>query len=331
MELPSLVTAIQGAIESTQSSLEALGSTRETTREQRIYLTKHAVRFQTLTNDALRGIYSDRFFDVTGPDEQAPSRLRTAIQNLNIAFAQVMYQKGHTWAITTDAPHNDEPTSFLGESYPTDWQYYDWFEQPKSISRTQFLESHIGVSVRQSRPQGLPSLVNPWVIGQVFREQSQNWSGIAKHHLQQVYKAMKLYVEEAIGSSVDPRTCNLIMLRQVQPELDRRWRAVEAKLEELLVPYTEQEPITYDPGFLRELERLRASRYQSKLDGQSKGVQQSFTFGKNSTAHATSTSSQRLLTESIDDFTNSEILDLMQTYYKASLYFCLTALRNANK
>ncbi|KAH3968584.1 hypothetical protein HBH70_134870 [Parastagonospora nodorum] len=319
MELPSLVTAIQGAIASTQSSLEALGSTRETTREQRIYLTKHAVRFQTLTNDALRGIYSDRFFNVAGPDEQAPTRLRTAIQNLNIAFAQVMYQKGHTWAITADATHNDVPTSFLGESYPSDWQYHDWFELPKSITRAHFLENHIGVSVRQSRPQGLPSLVNPWVIGQVFREQSQNWSEIAKHHLQQVFKAMKLYVEEAIGSSVDPRTRNLLMLRQVQPELDRRWRTVEAKLEELLVPYTEQEPITYDPGFLRDLEQLRASRYQRKLDSQNKGVPHPFAFGQTSTSHATSTSSQRLLTESLDDFTNSEILDLMQTYYKSAI------------
>ncbi|EAT88305.2 hypothetical protein SNOG_04545 [Parastagonospora nodorum SN15] len=194
-----------------------------THQEQRIYLTKHAVRFQTLTNDALRGIYSDRFFNVAGPDEQAPTRLRTAIQNLNIAFAQVMYQKGHTWAITADATHNDVPTSFLGESYPSDWQYHDW-----------------------------------------------------------------------------------------------RWRTVEAKLEELLVPYTEQEPITYDPGFLGDLEQLRASRYQRKLDSQNKGVPHPFAFGQTSTSHATSTSSQRLLTESLDDFTNSEILDLMQTYYKVS-------------
>jgi hypothetical protein len=97
MELPSLVTAIQSAVEATESSLKALGHTRETSKEQRSYLTGHAEKFQLLTHDALRGIYSNNFFALTSPDENAPTRLRTAIQNLNIAFAHVMYRKGHSW------------------------------------------------------------------------------------------------------------------------------------------------------------------------------------------------------------------------------------------
>lgn len=102
------------------------------------------------------------------------------------------------------------------------------------------------------------------------------------------------------------------MLKQIQPELAARWRNVEAKLEELLVPYTEQDPITYDPGFLRDLEGMRAARYHNNVEVQPKPS----VFGQKPTI---SNSNQRLLTESLDDFTNSEILDLMQTYYKVSV------------
>jgi hypothetical protein len=69
------------------------------------------------------------------------------------------------------------------------------------------------------------------------------------------------------------------MLKEIQPELDRRWSNVDAKLEELLAPYTEHDPITYDPGFLRDLEGMRACRYSTKAEEQAQTVQEPYTFG----------------------------------------------------
>ncbi|KAF2831259.1 P-loop containing nucleoside triphosphate hydrolase protein [Ophiobolus disseminans] len=311
LELPSIVTAVQGAITVTETSLKALGHARETDKEQRAYLTGHAERFQALTHDALRGIYSNRFFALSYANEQTAVRLRTAIQNLNIAFAFVMYQKGHTWDFSTQRSSEGDSALFASVSNHAVQTYESWFEDPVWISRAEFLEQHVGGYVQQSRPSGLPSIVNPWVIGEVFRDQSRRWHEIAKHHLQQVFQAVQDYVEEALGSLVDPSTCNLLMLKQIQPALDERWSNVEAKLEELLIPYTEQDPITYDPGFIRDLEEMRATRYTAKVGIEANDTKHSFPI-------ASSNSTQRLLTESLDDFTNSEILDLMQTYYKAS-------------
>jgi hypothetical protein len=161
---------------------------------------------------------------LSSPDEPTAARLRTEVQNLNIAFAQVMYHKGHTWNIVpeqgpvTQASRDNSPWAVL--------EYDNEFDEQTSISREEFLESHIGEYVHQSRPFGLPSLVNPWVIGAVFRQQSQHWREKAKHHLQRVFRAVTDYVEEALGSLVDPQTCGMLMLKQVQPELDRRWRSV---------------------------------------------------------------------------------------------------------
>jgi hypothetical protein len=68
------------------------------------------------------------------------------------------------------------------------------------------------------------------------------------------------------------------------------------------MPYTEMDPITYDPGFLRDLEQMRASRYRDKIEGQSNSGQFHFAFRGSNTGSVASSSSQRLLTESLDDF-----------------------------
>lgn len=315
-ELPSLVAAVQSGITTTERRLKALGDARETSRQQRSYLTGHAEKFQMLTLDALRGIYSNSFFAFSSQNEQANTRLRTEVQNLNIAFAHIMHRKGHTWRITDD--HFPVPSVLLhDQGSSVIYQEYDAeFGEPTVIRRSEFLEKHIGGYVQRSRPAGLPSLVNPLVIGEVFRQQSQSWKDIAILHLKRTFEAVKGYIEEALTSLMDPRTCRLLMLKQVQPELERRWQSVEQKFEELLKPYTEQDPITYDPEFIRELEEIRAARYRAPMLNTTVVSESGQQRGPSSGRHA---GRGQLLTESMDDFTNSEILDLMQTYYKVCL------------
>tara|TARA_R110002003_G_scaffold126_39_gene11772 strand:- start:124 stop:2058 length:1935 start_codon:yes stop_codon:yes gene_type:complete len=317
-ELPSIVTAVQSAITSTRSSLKALGDARDTTKDQRTYLITHAQEFHSLTQDALRGVYTNPFFGLSSPDEQTPARLRTAIQNLNIAFAHVMYSKGHTWDITVKRTSGNRSSGFEVSSHPTALGYDTFFEEPAWVDRTVFLENTIEGYVRQSRQSGLTSLVNPLVVSDVFREQSRKWRWVAKHHLQQVFQAIKRYIEEALSSLMDPQTYKLLMLKHIQPELDRRWDKVDEKLEELLVPYTEQDPMTYDPSFIRNLQELRMTRQHVNEGSNGSGTHQTFTFGQSNMGKPYSSSSQRLLTEFQDDFTNSEILDLVTTYYNVS-------------
>ncbi|KAH7399626.1 P-loop containing nucleoside triphosphate hydrolase protein [Pyrenochaeta sp. MPI-SDFR-AT-0127] len=308
-ELPSLVSAVQDSIAATQSRLKTLGSARETSGQQRQYLTEHAEKFQLLTDHALRGIYSSSFFALSATNGRTSTRLRTEIQNLNIAFAHIMYRKGHTWDIPHEQSSTISPFLLDVESSPAFQEYDARYEEPTEITRATYLEKNIGHHVRQSRPSGLHSIVNPGVIVGVFREQSEAWGGIAAFHLKRIFQTVKAYILEALNTLVDHRTCSMLMLKHIQPELDRRWSNVEAKLEELLLPYTEQDPITYDPNFVREIEQTRAARY-GVANAQS--GQQTLLMGSRS-------ATQNLLTESLDAFTNTEILDLMQTYYKHAL------------
>lgn len=309
-ELPDLVNSVQSAIVTTEASLKALGGSRDTSRQQRGYLTGHAEKFQMLTHDALRGIYSDTYSKLSGPDEPTPTRLRNEIQNLNISFASIMYRKGHTWVITNEQAHVALDMDAGSASILSAHDYDAWFDDPKFVTRTEFLNKHIGNHVRQSRTSGLPSLVNPGIIAEVFRHQSQMWRKIATHHLRDLFKAVSVYIEHTLRSLMDTRTCSMVLLKLIQPELDRRWQDVEAKLEELLVPYTELDPITYDPGFLAEIQAMRVHR-NVRLQSERKS-----SLGAPTTTTSYKSIDDRPLTESLDDFTNSEILDLMQAYYK---------------
>jgi len=235
------------------------------------------------------------------------------------SYVQLLqYQRGHTWDIPTQTPHEEDVAACKGPSNPFSGQYRNLVDDPVRISRAEFLEQHIGEYVQRSRPSGLPTLVNPWVITEVFREQSKHWHDLAKHHLEQIFLAVRNYAETIVGNLVDSRTYNLLMLNLIQPDLDSRWQKVEAKLEELLVPYTKQDPITYDPNFLRDLENIRSARSMAKADQNANSRMYHLSSSPNSKPRVSVTPAQRLLTESLDDFTNSEILDLMQTYYKVS-------------
>jgi len=306
-ELPTIITKIRDTTLSTEAKLATLGKPRETEEQQRLHLVKIAESFQKLTDNAMGGIYNDHFFALSPGRERNPSRLRTEIQNLNIAFAHIMYRKGHAWEIL------DEQNSFVAGPdllLSSAIQEYDAaLGNPERITRANFLQYNIGDYVRQSRPSGLPSLVNPWVIGEVFRDQSSRWELLADFHLQRVFQAVKEYIDVTLGTIADTRTYGMLNVEQIRPELEKRDEALQAKLEELVKPYKMQDPITYDPTFIPELNDIRARRYG---DGKAKT-----SFERKATS-AQSNQSALLLTDSLDDYTNSEILDLMQTYYKVS-------------
>lgn len=302
--LPTLGAAINNAISSAETDLKALGAPRDEPQQQRNFLMEKAQKFQSLTLDALRGLYSDEFFDVTSLDNIPPTRLRTQIQDLNLAFACAMYNKGHRYHIVDSQSGQDTGADIPA---PNATQNFDSLPSPIPIDMAKFLDERIGAQVRLSRPSGLPTLVNPWVIGAVFRQQAKPWEGIARQHVSDVYEAVRGYLEESLTSMMDAETFDALMHEHIEPELERRRARLDQKLGELLTPYQKQEPITYDPSFISDLKQVRSRRYfESKRQ---------FGFGA---SPKSSTHETQLLTESLDDFTNMDILNLVQIYYKVS-------------
>ncbi|KAF2869556.1 P-loop containing nucleoside triphosphate hydrolase protein [Massariosphaeria phaeospora] len=301
-ELPSLVETLQKATAATEARLHELGNPRNEAQQQRSFLMEKAQQFQVLTGDALRGTYKSAFFKSPSSDEYKDARLRTRIHNLNIAFSHVMYNGGHKWQIMDINPNLGGPRAVSSETTSGGLDGH----VPIRIPRSKFLKEQVGPQVRESRQSGLPSLVNTWVIGEVFRDQSTPWEAIAQRHLDWVFDAVMSYVELALEKLVDPQTYGLLLVELIEPELERRKVLLDAKLAELLVPFQQLEPITYDPSFISDIKEIRSRRHQMIQNEQGQAIPP-----VESDAH--------LLTEFVDDFTNSEILDLVQTYYKKAI------------
>jgi GTPase SAR1 family protein/RNase P/RNase MRP subunit POP5 len=304
-ELPALTVAIQEAVVTTQSKLDALGDPRDNLEQQRYYLTRSAERFQIRTVQALRATYDEpAFFELTSHDRHPATLLRTQVQNLNIAFAHLMHCKGHTYDIVDFSNSQLRTTTRSSEEYQ---QYDAAFEPPESIERDGFLE-HIQELIERSRGAGFTTLANPWVIGVIFREQSASWIKIAEYHVQQTIRAVRDYLHLALESLIDSRTFNMIMLEIVEPLLETRCVHLRQKLQELLLPYQEQYQMTYDPSFVIDLNNARDRRSVFKFNG----------VGNQEGILNQSRESHRQLLVSADSYTSSDILDLMETYYKVS-------------
>jgi GTPase SAR1 family protein len=302
-ELPSLSAAILNALKATEDSLKGLGQPRDEQQQQRSCLMNKADQFQLLTRDALRGIYTDNFFKTSTSDIIPPARLRTRIQDLNIAFAHTMYCKGHYWQVM-------DGQFSLGQGYPshmsTAFDNYQDLREPENIERARFLDEVVGARVRLSRSSGLLSITNPWVIGEIFREQAQPWEAIARRHLEEVYDAVNKYLNDILSTMMDDDMLHALLQEHIEPELQRRWHGLSAKLNELLLPFQNQEPILYDPSLAHDLSQIRTKRY----------FEQKSQFTLSSSQKNTP---MQLLTDSEDDFSNCDILHLVHNYYKVSL------------
>ncbi|KAF2181052.1 hypothetical protein K469DRAFT_692301 [Zopfia rhizophila CBS 207.26] len=293
-EQTNLLGAIEDAIEATQPDLAKLGSPRDTEEQQRAYLIEKAQIFQRLTHAALRGDYRDPFFKLAFPESNVVAHLRTEIQNLNIAFAYVMHHKGHSWTIADDQVSSEVDFGNL----PIPVTDYDAeFEEHCNVSRTTFLEDRIELCVSKNCSSGLRPRVNLCMIGDIFRLQSRPWKSIAEFHIQRVFRAIKDYVEVCMNSIMDARTTNLLLIEEIGPELDNRRKLVEVKLEELLLPYNRQYQLTYDPSFIREIDKIGTSRHAPEETDVEKGEE----------------------VQSAEKDTNLEVSNLVQTYYNRTV------------
>ncbi|KAF2634975.1 P-loop containing nucleoside triphosphate hydrolase protein [Massarina eburnea CBS 473.64] len=266
-ELPSLSATIQDAIEATESSLKTLGNPRDDQQQQRNYLMTKAQRFGTLTREALQGVYSDPFFKADSSSGIIPpTRLRTQILELNLAFALAMYSKGHQYHIIDRNTPTSVPESYDQSSMAL--QNYDDLPEPIIIEKAEYLEKEIYAEVRISRATALYSLeVNPGVIREVFRQQAKPWKAVAQRHLKDVYDVVLEYLNESLGSTMDQETLNALMQEHIEPEMEKRQQRLSQKLNELLVPYQKQEPAMYNPRMPQCFEPRKEFAFGGKKSG----------------------------------------------------------------
>lgn len=158
-EFPTLVQDIRNLVIEARAQLDSLGPSRQTFMDQRQFLTRLAVRYQRSVTDSLTGNNDSTW------ESDDPRKLRMHLQMNNDMFSKRMTQRGHTRMFRlVDGEINREFAPFVRKD---EENIYSWIRRV----------------YRESRGSELPGTVNPTVLENMFRQQSEKWNEIATRHV----------------------------------------------------------------------------------------------------------------------------------------------------
>lgn len=176
-EFPEVVKDIEKLAASTQKELELLGPARQTTADQRRFLTRLANAYQREVSNALSGNYDAEL------DGNSPMKLRMHVSKLSDRFAESMARSGHA-KIFQDV-HGGIDEQFARSSGDVG-DIMDW----------------IRGLYQESRGAELPGTVNPRVLENMFRQQSSPWKGVATIYIERIIATIQNFNESAFEQMV---------------------------------------------------------------------------------------------------------------------------------
>ncbi|RAQ69118.1 dynamin [Aspergillus flavus] len=202
-EFPGMVKEIEDLSQETQKELELLGPSRQTTVDQRRYLTQIGTLYERHVGNALSGNYDPTW------DSNSPLKLRMHIHNLNELFAKDMAHYGHLKIFQTVS--GDVDVSFH-RSTGDQQNIYDWI-------RTLY---------RDSRGAELPGTVNPAVLENMFRQQSSPWEKIAQGYVEKASSKISDFIRMSLERIVgDDEVRASLMSQIVRRQTTTSTRAME--------------------------------------------------------------------------------------------------------
>jgi hypothetical protein len=230
-ELPRVVKDIEREQAKCEQELKDLGEMRVTSGEQRKYLIGISGRFNQLVRAGLEGHWtSDPIFDVES------MRLRAQIRDLNGDFELMMKTNGHTFEFSPASYRKSRES--LSSGFSAD---------PVLPSRAHLLRKADKI-IKKGRGQELPGIFDPIWVSEVFRDQSQNWQGLAHQHVELAWHTTNQFLQDLLSKITPARTstAGAILNGIISGEMLRRQKALHAKIVELLLPYVNTVPV-YTP------------------------------------------------------------------------------------
>ncbi len=309
-ELPSLIDEIEIKSGACRNRLDKLGEPRTTLVEQRLYLVHLSQSFQSLVKAAVDGTYNDPFFRDAKFEPGYRKRIRAVIQNLNLGFADNMTKRGHCREVTESKEADDISNDVI------------------SITRDDFID-HIQHLMKRIKGRELPGTFNPMIVTDLFSEQSAPWEGIARSHIDKVWKAVEDFLHHAAAHVADTTTSRALCQNFFEPTLKQLLADLNEKTTELLIPHQKGHPITYNHYFTQTLQKLR---YGRNKDVYANVVKKFFGVPSLEPPHYCNRNHDlRQLIDALvqctepdmDRFACSEALDCMDAYYKVDLQFSL--------
>jgi GTP-binding protein EngB required for normal cell division len=261
--LPGLIKDVKGELERTGHRLGHLGASRENYEDQRNYLLTVSQSFTLLTQAAVDGKYDHPFFrDLeeqdaisSGSDEDIGTdlrRLRAVVQNSLTRLADNLDKRGQTYKIVdlelevNHGDHEDEDNETI------------------VISRADYI-TKAEREVKHNRGRELPVTFNPQIIGELFSKQSRKWERIVAYCVEDLLDAANETLRLVLEHSTDKRTADQIRVCVMNPEMARIEEELKEKVTDVLLPYMEGHPITYNSTLTDHIMNGRKNQMKRRI------------------------------------------------------------------
>ena len=317
--IPSLIKDIQLGIDECKMKLTKLGSGRSTTEEQRQYLIGLSEQFQRLCKPAIDGNYDDEFFGDPSSDEEYRKRLRAVVQNLNRDFSHIMHVRGHYRKIEDEVSEvfESEVNEVIErDASPTHRAALTSHKdlQPILMGRADAIEWVRKLLVR-SRGRELPGSFNPLLASELFRDQSRPWERIAYEHVQGVWRASNIFLEELLNNVTNKEVFGTLFTHWIEPKLATRMEGAKERLEGMLLD-RQRHAITYNHYYTDVLQSVREKRQMNQLVAKIQRFMGGSSYIESSAVSSLAKSLTTQFECDMDAFACSELLDSVQAFYK---------------
>lgn len=265
-----------------QESLEMLGSPRQTEREQQLYLTAMASKFQSLVRAASNADYTTHEFL-----EHDESRLITAVATLTSEFDDDFSSFSHTYSfkqVRAEAGEDSEAnkdggtdetdkghaiSGFLERAFSQDLKDFPELRRIL-VDQTTFADAKSGIMdwirllYRRSRGIELGTFSSS-MLSSTFREQSAKWGPITQHYLSKIILVMHKFIMNALWEACDD---TWVMDEVISTSMGSLLDSYEASMRHatfLVDIEREKKPYTLNHYFNNNLQKCRGARLEDDL------------------------------------------------------------------
>jgi len=339
-EFPKLRKEVSKQLSDCRIELEGLGPARQTERDQRLFLSTMARRFQKLVDAALHAHYSIH----TMFEEKKELKLITYVVNLTEMFSYNFERKAHvhSFEISRSTPLNgDKDTENEEYNSRADKHAEQTGKFVEDIDLEEFTALEDIVS-KDCQTDGPKSGIMEWteglylqsrgldlgtfggtILSSAFKEQSSKWAHITKAYMSHVIVVIHRFMVTTLDILCTDMQVREEIWSSILGEVLMRYKAAMDQAMFLVFIEREKRPYTVNHYFNENLQATRGNRMAKILQGKARAEL------KRNNYNNTYYSSDNLIVDldsvknttrnkSNAEYVKEEIHDILSSYYKVS-------------
>ncbi|GIZ48190.1 hypothetical protein CKM354_001126100 [Cercospora kikuchii] len=322
-EMPRVRQDLRDLRQKTSNEIEKMGSARLTIADMRVFLSRLAMRFDSLCSSALQGNYGDSDFFGASGESIPPTRLRAVVHASNVKYSDLMRTAGEKRKIKghdASAHSYDSLTDSEGPGEASEGN--DVIDEQVMVTELEFRQ-WIKEVYMKTRGRELPGEYNHVFLAELFHQHSSRWLRLAANHLNHLYECLDRFVEAVISYLSNEEHTRSKLRERIAHELEKMKVDANKELARLWNDESQQ-PLTYNHYYTDNIQKARNDAARKALK---KAMDETTSHDYHGRVHISNnsidiqtflTSLQKRVVVDMDEQACSEARAALAAYYKVA-------------